>query len=302
MSQPIRLVTYNIQYTLGRDGVFDLDRIAREVEGADIIALQEVENFIPRSGDVHQGEEFAKRFPDFHYVYGPGVDVDGAFRDSAGALVRRRRQFGNMLLSRFPILWSKNHMLPKYGPLNTGSPQRAMLECCLDVNGKPLRVVSVHFDHCDAETRLPQVRYAIQKLMVDHAMDGGAWNGFHGLPLKKGWEVFGPSLSTRAVILVGDLNFDHRSEEYALFVGRMSEEHGRMTGRNGFVDAHVAAGTPEEQGVSHMNGKRIDHVMVWAPLRPAIEKCWIDNAAEGSDHYPVWLQFDAGQLPEADRF
>lgn len=40
----VTLVTYNIQYGLGRDGVYDIARIAGEIESADIIALQEVEN------------------------------------------------------------------------------------------------------------------------------------------------------------------------------------------------------------------------------------------------------------------
>ena len=39
----MKLVTYNIRYSLGRDERFDLPRIARAVEGADIVALQEVE-------------------------------------------------------------------------------------------------------------------------------------------------------------------------------------------------------------------------------------------------------------------
>lgn len=39
----IRLVSYNIQYGTGLDGRVDLDRIVGEIDGADIICLQEVE-------------------------------------------------------------------------------------------------------------------------------------------------------------------------------------------------------------------------------------------------------------------
>ena len=39
----MKFVSYNIQYGLGRGGRYDLDRTARAVEGADVIALQEVE-------------------------------------------------------------------------------------------------------------------------------------------------------------------------------------------------------------------------------------------------------------------
>ncbi len=38
-------VSYNIQYGTGREGVVDLARIARAVQGADVIAPQEVERF-----------------------------------------------------------------------------------------------------------------------------------------------------------------------------------------------------------------------------------------------------------------
>jgi len=48
----VKLVTYNIQYGLGKDGRYDLARIADEVGNADIIALQEVERHWQRSGTV----------------------------------------------------------------------------------------------------------------------------------------------------------------------------------------------------------------------------------------------------------
>lgn len=44
----MKLATYNIHYGLGKDERYDLARIAKDVAGADIIALQEVERFWPR--------------------------------------------------------------------------------------------------------------------------------------------------------------------------------------------------------------------------------------------------------------
>ncbi|VAW13743.1 hypothetical protein MNBD_ALPHA11-730, partial [hydrothermal vent metagenome] len=46
----MKAVTYNIQFGLGKDARIDLQRIAGAVEGADIIALQEVERNWERSG------------------------------------------------------------------------------------------------------------------------------------------------------------------------------------------------------------------------------------------------------------
>ncbi|NKW71504.1 EEP domain-containing protein, partial [Rhodobacteraceae bacterium R_SAG10] len=46
----MKLVSYNIQYGFGADGNYDLGRIAQVVDGADIIALQEVERNWSRTG------------------------------------------------------------------------------------------------------------------------------------------------------------------------------------------------------------------------------------------------------------
>ncbi len=93
-------VSYNIQWGTGKDGRVDLARIAGEIGAADVIALQEVDRFWTRSRMTDQTAEFAALFPEHHWVYGPGLDLDGSRRGDDGRLIRRRRQFGNMLLSR----------------------------------------------------------------------------------------------------------------------------------------------------------------------------------------------------------
>ena len=50
----MKLVTYNIQYTKGKDYRYDVDRIVQAIKGADVIALQEVERFWKRSGMTDQ--------------------------------------------------------------------------------------------------------------------------------------------------------------------------------------------------------------------------------------------------------
>ena len=114
-------VTYNIQYGLGRDGRYDLERTARVVEGADVIALQEVERFWKRSGNLDQVAGLVECLPDYHWVYAPGLDMDASYRDEDGRLVSRRRQFGSMVMSRTPILSSRSFPLPKYGALKQHS-------------------------------------------------------------------------------------------------------------------------------------------------------------------------------------
>ena len=71
----MKFASYNIQYSKGKDGRFDLARIAAAVAGADVIALQEVERGWKRSGMQDQPAELARLLPGYHWVYGPGADM-----------------------------------------------------------------------------------------------------------------------------------------------------------------------------------------------------------------------------------
>jgi hypothetical protein len=124
----MKFASYNIQYGLGQDGRYDLHRIASAVEEADVIALQEVERFWQRSGMVDQPAELARLLPEHHWVYGANLDMDASYRDDSGRLVNRRRQFGTMLMSRWPILSSRNFPLPKLGLSESHSIQQGILE------------------------------------------------------------------------------------------------------------------------------------------------------------------------------
>src|SRR5262249_55855258 len=77
--------SYNIQYGTGRDGRVDLARIARAVESADVIALQEVERFTQRTGMVDQPEAIGALLPRFHWTFGPGMDLDADVVAPGGA-------------------------------------------------------------------------------------------------------------------------------------------------------------------------------------------------------------------------
>jgi endonuclease/exonuclease/phosphatase family metal-dependent hydrolase len=59
----VKLVSYNTQYSKGKDGRYDLERIAKTLEGADVIALQEVDRFWPRTGMIDQPAELAALLP-----------------------------------------------------------------------------------------------------------------------------------------------------------------------------------------------------------------------------------------------
>lgn len=285
----MKFVTYNIQYGRGQDGRYDLARTAQAVAGADVIALQEVERFWQRSGMVDEPAELARLLPDYHWVFGANLDMDASVRDDAGRLVNRRRQFGNMILARAPILSSRNFPLPKRALMHQHSIQRGILEAVIDpFGGHPIRVYSTHLSHLCTATRLPQIDFILDVIARAPA-DGGAWCGRHPQP-DDGWTEGEPPPMPRDLILAGDLNFAPGGPEYERFLGPMTQ-YGRACNREGLVDAWVAAGHDEDAGQSHDgDSTRIDHVFVSGSLYEAVEDAWIDSDAEASDHYPLWVE------------
>ena len=167
----MRLVAYNIQYGTGKDRRVDIDRIVSEGVEADVIAMQEVDRYWARSEMVDQVAAITERLPAHHWVYGPGVDLDASIRNSNGTLVNRRRQFGNLLLSRHPILASKNRLLPKMRFHTQLSLQRTMLDGVIDCPGGLVRVASIHFAHAAEPERLAQVA-ALRAFQREAGRDG----------------------------------------------------------------------------------------------------------------------------------
>ena len=289
----MKIVTCNIQYGRGRDGRFDLDRIADEISGADLIALQEVERFWSRSGDVDQPRLLAGRFPEHHTAYGPGVDLHLAGTAPGEEGAARRRQFGNMLLSRAPLLSVRHHLLPKYASLGPPmSLQRSALEAVIAVRGGHVRVYSIHLTHLSAGTRLPQVE-TLLRIHADAVREGPPVSGSG---LAREWTQDGmPPPMPRDAILLGDFNMEPDSEEYERIVGPTSPYGGRITNPEGFVDAWVEAGNAADAGpTAEVRGRpvRLDYCFVSAGLKDRIRSVHVDSDAAGSDHQPVWMEID----------
>ena len=143
----VKLATYNIQYSKGKDGRFELDRIADAVRDADVICLQEVVRNVPGIPDPDQPARLGELLPQHHWVYGPAVDLDASTVGPDGTVDNKRRQFGNMVLSRWPILSSRLLLLPRVRTYESTAGQRGALEAIIDApvkvfafpNGRPGR-------------------------------------------------------------------------------------------------------------------------------------------------------------------
>ena len=62
----MKLVTYNIQYAVGRDGRADITRIADAVRGADALALPEVERNYGPGGPPDQPAALEALLPEYY--------------------------------------------------------------------------------------------------------------------------------------------------------------------------------------------------------------------------------------------
>ena len=286
----MKIVSYNIQYGLGRDDCFDLERITKELHGADVIALQEVERFWQRSSMVDQAAELARLLRHYFWVYGANLDMHCGARDADSVARNRRRQFGTMLLSRWPILSSRNFLLPKFGTLTQHSIQQGLLEAVIETPLGMIRFYSVHLSHLCSELRLTQAQYIMTRHHQAYG-EGGAWCGGHPNPAA-GWTEGDEPPMPRTAILMGDLNCDYRSPEYAHLTGPLHPKYGRINHREGFVDAWVCAGYDEASGRTHPNNDtRIDHCLITPDLVDRVVDCYVDEQACGSDHWPLWVQF-----------
>ena len=172
----MKFVSYNIQYGIGQDGRFDPERIARAVDGADVIALQEVTRGFVRNGHADLVETFSSLFPAYFASFGAASDVLVDHAMVEGRLRERRFQFGNMVLSRFPVLAARNLLLPRARTFDKLNLQRGAQEAVIDAPGGALRVYSVHLDHVSPDERMAQIAYL--KARANGFVDeGGALTG-----------------------------------------------------------------------------------------------------------------------------
>jgi len=285
----MKFVSYNIQYGTGKDDKVNIPRIAGEIGDADVIALQEVERFNSTTGMTDQVAELAALFPEHYWTYGPGVDLDASYRDDTGMLFNRRRQFGNMLLSKTPILSSRNHLLPKFGLVTQLALQRSIVEGVIDCELGLIRIYSVHLGHASALEREHQIE-TLLTILRDAPDQGGPWSGRH---VSRHWttDFPDPPPMPRPAIFMGDFNLAPDFPEYELLVGKLDPKYGRVTLQSGLVDAWIACGHPSDvkDGLT-CDSTRIDYAFLTAGLADHLKSMTVGTGAQGSDHQPIYFE------------
>lgn len=289
----ISIATWNIQYGRGRDDRVDLARQAELLRGYDVIGLQEVDRFWDRTGNVDQLAELTRLLPDHWHVYGAGVDVLKQLGPGpAGAM---RRQFGNAVFSRLPILASRAVLLPRRALIGRSTMQRVAVETVLQLpSGRCLRFVSTHLDHAQPDLRLDQAA-ALLALYRDGPMSGGVEYGSRGGD--RWWtEALAAPPVPQDLVLAGDFNLEPDEPPYALLAGPLDRHYGRVTHLDGLADCWTLAGHPEMEGPTWWTAadqpKRLDYILVSAGLVPLVRSCHVIHDTDASDHQPVVAVLD----------
>lgn len=290
----MKLVSYNIQYGIGMDGVFDLERIAASIEDADVIALQEVTRGFHKNGHADMVARLCQLFPDRFHAFGAPADVLLDHRIEDGRVIERRFQFGNMILSRWPILAIRHLLLPRSRTFDRLNLQRSALEAVIDAPGGAFRAYSVHLDHVSPDERIAQIGF-LKDRIVNFAAEGGAITGtgdfgFADPPLPENFA------------LMGDFNMEPESPEYIVMAGRRDAYYGRSLRAGLPVDVLDRAGKLTPQSYSWErpsadggdgNGARrmhLDYCFMNAGMAGRVTDAFVDLEASGSDHFPVWVE------------
>ena len=144
--QSLRVMTYNIYGARATSpaNAADLDAIAEVIrrQNPDFVTLNEVDVFTNRTGkDVHQACDLAEKLG-MEWHFSKAIDRDGG-------------EYGDAVLSKYPILETRSYRLPCAA--EQPGEDRSLCVIRVQIDGKDLYVASTHLDHLSGDaSRLVQ--------------------------------------------------------------------------------------------------------------------------------------------------
>lgn len=276
----MKLITWNIQWALGTDGIMDPARIvshARDMADFDVLCLQEVADNWPElkaSPQANQFAQFAALLPGFTAIEGVALeshDADG-----------RPKRFGNMILTRLPVVQVLRHLLP-WPPAPTNNMPRGMIEVVIMAPSGPLRVMTTHLEYSHPALRAAQIE-AVRSAHASACARASA-------PRSDGPGTYALTASSMDAILCGDFNMKPADP----LLARLAEPY--QEGWPALIDAwtalHGDAPHPltscivdQSYGTPHC----CDYVFVTQSLAPRLRAMTCDEDTRASDHQPIVIE------------
>ena len=278
------LITWNIQYGKGADGRIDFRRIvetARRLGDADVICFQELAvNFpdLDNGAGADQAAIISALLPGYTPIFRPALDF--------GSPGGKRQYFGNMVLSRLPVLQVLPHLLPQPAEIGIRSMQRLALEAVLRAPFGPFRVVTTHLEFYSEMHRLAQVdaiRARHEEVARREATpgDSGADGLYRAVPRPV------------SALVCGDFNFEPGWLEYTRMlspfpVGVPAFRDAWSVRHPGKPHAPTAGIYDADQWPKGPNCR--DFVFLTGDLAEQLRRVEVDVKTDASDHQPVLVE------------
>jgi endonuclease/exonuclease/phosphatase family metal-dependent hydrolase len=248
-SKTLTLMSYNVHGCTGMDGNMATQRIARVIAryNPDIIALQELDVGRLRSGKIDQAEMIARKL-EMKYHFHP------AFR-------WKDEQYGNAILSRYPMALIKSGALPKLEAKGQRHESRGVLWVSVEFEGKKIQVLNTHLSLSPRERDL-QVDALLSQEWLQHP------------------DCRGP------VILCGDFNSLPRSSVYRKICHKLYDSQAVLAGHR-----------PRSTWFGHYPVSRIDYVFINSNFHVqsiTVPRTELEKVA--SDHLPLITELDFVKL------
>jgi endonuclease/exonuclease/phosphatase family metal-dependent hydrolase len=263
------ILTWNIQNGRGCDGATDLARIARVAKAmgdADVLCFQEIARHDPAFGNgADQVAQLGALFPRCQAVFGP-------------TLVRGARHYGNLILSRLPVVQVFNHLLPHPAEGGIKHMQRQAIEAVVQTMAGPLRVMTTHLEYYSEAHRAAQVR-RLREIQEEVARNEAS-------PAKAAPSPYDTVPRPASLVLCGDFNIAPDDAEY------------RQLFQPPLVDAWRRARPGEPDPLSTGLFDRVqwpkgghcrDYFAVTPDVAQRIASVDMDAATDASDHQPLRL-------------
>jgi endonuclease/exonuclease/phosphatase family metal-dependent hydrolase len=280
----MQILTWNIQWGRGADGVVDpgrIIRVARAMGDLDVLCFQEVARGYRGLAGSEGRDSFAAlaaELPGWTAVEGIGMDTLG----SGG----ERRQFGQLVLTRRPVIQAFRHLLPWPADPSVPTMQRMALEVVIAGARGPLRVTTTHLEYYSTRQRAAQVERLreLQAEAAAHADDPP-------FPAKAGGP-FDTQPRPRSAILTADFNLRPEDPLYARLQAPID---GSPAYRDAWRIRHGDAPHPPTVGVYDKaqwpdEAFACDFIFVTEDLADRVEDVVVDGATRASDHQPVLLK------------
>jgi len=244
----LRVATYNVHGCVGMDRQRSESRIAEVIASmsADIVGLQELDHTRPRSAGVDQAGLIARQLG-WQYFFHP-------------AMRQNDEQYGDAIISRYPLELKRAAELPGVGPWYCRE-KRIALWAEAETPLGPVQIINTHFGLGRGERAL-----AAQLLI------GPEWLG---------------SISLEApLVLLGDFNSVRRSHAYRLLAAKLRDVRTLVAGGGAFRTYPTA-----------FPSLAVDHIFVNNALQPTSLKVHRDAPARlASDHFPLVAELALGSL------